>query len=467
MSKRSVSVGILTAGLSVGLAAAAISPAAAQGNPVGGQGNIYFMQGAVNSTGVAQQIKYFGDPSDEVYYGDWYNSGTDLPMVRRGNLFFVPSQSSNATANVFGYGDKGDVVLVGDWDGDGFDTIAVRRGNQYFIKNDNTKTGPADSTFYYGEVSDTVLVGNWDGNKTPVLPGPDGKLGTLDDIAAVVGDGDSLMVKRGSQFFVSNSLATGVAAYSFYYGDPTDTILVGDWATPGTNDLPSTINKDEWTAPKNGNGADQLAVRRGGMYFQSTELEQANIDKSNPTALRSFAYGDPTDTVFVAALPSLYKGQASITDPAGAPTINVTPVAGQPSGLVYDANGAPYIDGYTAGTPATNTDIVPLVNGATPVVAYDRTGKAHTIAAAGAFVDPAPAAGKTNYLFDSSGNPYLALTATNTVRLTATDFALAGNQYTVPANATIQLFDRGGSVVLEATASFTVTGDGMGVRRAP
>src|SRR3954465_8033094 len=61
MSKRSLTVGILTAGLSVGLAAAPISPAAAQGQPVGGKGNIYFLSGAYNPSGQAQKVSVFGD----------------------------------------------------------------------------------------------------------------------------------------------------------------------------------------------------------------------------------------------------------------------------------------------------------------------------------------------------------------------------------------------------------------------
>ena len=41
MSKRALSVSILTAGLSAGLIAGAVSPAAAQGDPVAGAGNVY------------------------------------------------------------------------------------------------------------------------------------------------------------------------------------------------------------------------------------------------------------------------------------------------------------------------------------------------------------------------------------------------------------------------------------------
>ena len=66
MSKRALMVGILTAGMSVGVVASVISPAAAQGHPVGGSGNVYFLSGALNSTGIAQETFSFGDRTDEV-----------------------------------------------------------------------------------------------------------------------------------------------------------------------------------------------------------------------------------------------------------------------------------------------------------------------------------------------------------------------------------------------------------------
>src|SRR5687768_792312 len=115
MSKRTLTVSFLTAGLTAGILATAVGPAAAQGNPAGGSGNIYFLSGAVNGTGHAQEVYAFGDRGDEVYFGDWYGDGQDLPMVRRGSVFFVPDQTNpNATAKVFAYGDAGDKVLIGD-----------------------------------------------------------------------------------------------------------------------------------------------------------------------------------------------------------------------------------------------------------------------------------------------------------------------------------------------------------------
>src|SRR3954453_19984141 len=68
MSKRTLSVSCLTAGLTAGILATAVGPAAAQGNPVGGDGNAYFLSGALNTTGVAQSVYAYGNYDDEVYY---------------------------------------------------------------------------------------------------------------------------------------------------------------------------------------------------------------------------------------------------------------------------------------------------------------------------------------------------------------------------------------------------------------
>src|SRR4051794_4408823 len=422
MSKRTLTVSLLTAGLTAGILATAVGPAAAQqGNPVGGHGSVYFLSGAVNDSGKAQKVYAFGDPGDEVYYGDWYGVGEDMPMVRRGNVFYVPKANDiYQTSHIFVYGDRGDTVLVGDWDGDGKDTLSIRRGNQYLVKNDNTKSGKADSEFFYGDSDDVVLVGNWDGkvaapkggidrnndkdfddkgapayaadlmNRVPAAtpgtafvdntvpadgdytdttiqslryqPIPDGAVpasgpevfvvnaddttggdntlradgdttdtplqplpyqptadtyigdpgfdadkdgiyedgdrvpgtgvdnngdgdftdnataATSGDVAPVPAKGDTLMIQRGNEFFVKNSITTGKADYTFFFGDAGDTILVGDWATAA-----KAKTKTENAKPAVGaNGADQLAVRRDNVYHLSTELEAARTSKTNP-----------------------------------------------------------------------------------------------------------------------------------------------------------------------------------------
>jgi hypothetical protein len=131
MSKRALSVGMLTAGLSAGLIAGVISPAAAQGNPVGGAGSVYFLGGAGSTGGQAQEVLYFGNPDDEVFYGDWDNDGVDTPMVRRGGTFFVANREGR-TVDVFAYGNPGDRVLIGDWDGKNGDSMAGPRQSRVF-----------------------------------------------------------------------------------------------------------------------------------------------------------------------------------------------------------------------------------------------------------------------------------------------------------------------------------------------
>jgi len=163
MSKRALSVGMLTAGLSAGLIAGVISPAAAQGNPVGGSGNVYHLAGAGSLGGAAQQVLPFGNPGDEVYFGDWDNDRTDTPIVNRNGVFFFPDKAGK-TMDVFAYGNPGDRVIIGDWAGKNGDSMAVVRQEQgtyrFFVKND-TSTGAAEYDFYYGDKGDSVLVGDW------------------------------------------------------------------------------------------------------------------------------------------------------------------------------------------------------------------------------------------------------------------------------------------------------------------
>src|SRR3954470_24436510 len=116
MSKRTLTVSFLTAGLTVGVIAGAVGPAAAQGNPVGGSGSVYFLSGAGSLGGQAQQKLYFGDANDEVYFGDWDGDGVDTPLVNRNGVFHVADENGK-TVSIFGYGDAGDTVLVADWDG--------------------------------------------------------------------------------------------------------------------------------------------------------------------------------------------------------------------------------------------------------------------------------------------------------------------------------------------------------------
>src|SRR3954470_13518511 len=312
MSKRTLTVSFLTAGLTAGVIAGAVGPAAAQGNPVGGSGNIYYLAGAGSTGGDAQNVLAFGDPGDEVYFGDWDNDGTDTPMVNRNGVFYVANKDGK-TVDVFAYGNPGDKVLVGDWDGKNGDSMAVVRAeqgsNRFFVKNDVKKSGKADSEFFYGNAGDDVLVGDWDGDSK-----------------------DTLMVHRvDTSFHVKNDTKTGVADYSFFYGDPGDKVIVGDWADPANG--------------KSGNGADQIAVRRAGNhYFLSTELGK---DKKIE-ALRDVFYGEASDTVFSASLPTAMK----------------------------NADGTPMLDKQVTQTYATDVPVTHKAND--PVLKWAKTGTGST-----------------------------------------------------------------------------------------
>jgi hypothetical protein len=86
------------------------------------------------------------------------------------------------------------------------------------------------------------------------------------------GDGvDTLAVRRGNTFHVRDRNTTGPADATFAYGDPGDAVLVGDW---------------------DGDGRDTLAVRRGNAYFVKNSLQTGVADTT-------FAYGDPGDVVLV------------------------------------------------------------------------------------------------------------------------------------------------------------------------
>jgi hypothetical protein len=285
---------VLSAGATVALAVVAAAPALGQGDPVYGVGNTYYLSGAYNDDGLAQDVFAFGDPEDEVYFGDWYGDGLDLPMVRRGNVFFVPDQSDpSVTATVFAYGNDDDEIYVGDWDGDGTDSLAVRRGNVYFVKNDVQRSGVADRVFAYGDPDDYVIVGNWDGEV--VAPTTDAP-----------GKGDTLTVVRNNHFFVKNTISTGVADYTFYFGNPEDELLVGDWALVADNgDGTETVSS--------GNDADQVAVVRGNQFHLSGEFESAQHEGGLSTQ-RVLAYGDPDDAVFVASLPTALDADGAVAD---------------------------------------------------------------------------------------------------------------------------------------------------------
>lgn len=116
------------------------------------------------------------------------------------------------------------------------------RGNQFFMR-----VGNATHTFHYGDFGDDVYVGDWNGDGA-----------------------DTLAVRRGAVFHVTNSNSPGVADYSFSFGIPGDEYLVGDW---------------------DGDGVDTLTIRRGSWLYVSNQRTPSIADWQ-------YSYGDPGDHMF-------------------------------------------------------------------------------------------------------------------------------------------------------------------------
>jgi len=113
----------------------------------------------------------------------------------------------------------------------------------------NNGWGPtADNVFVYGRPADEVFVGDWDGDGI-----------------------DTVAVRRGNVFHISNGLRGGKAGTVIAYGRPGDVVLVGDW---------------------DGNGTDTFAVRRGREYHVKNTIAGGKADQVVP-------YGRPDDEVVV------------------------------------------------------------------------------------------------------------------------------------------------------------------------
>ncbi|WP_413451056.1 PQQ-dependent sugar dehydrogenase [Georgenia phoenicis] len=127
-----------------------------------------------------------------------------------------------------------------------FSTASAPGTGEFHLSN--TWTGSTDVRFAYGRTTDEVFIGDWDG---------DGR--------------DTVALRRGSTFHVSNALRGGDADRVFAYGRPGDVVLVGDW---------------------DGNGTDTFAVRRGKEYHVKNSLAGGRADAV-------VAYGRAEDQVLV------------------------------------------------------------------------------------------------------------------------------------------------------------------------
>jgi len=110
---------------------------------------------------------------------------------------------------------------------------ARARTPEFHLSND--WRGTTHEFFRYGRADDEVYVGDWDG---------DGR--------------DTIAVRRGNVFHVTNAHRGGEAEQVFTYGRPGDEILVGDW---------------------DGDGYDTFAVRRGKEYHVKNRLIGGQADQ--------------------------------------------------------------------------------------------------------------------------------------------------------------------------------------------
>jgi len=150
-----------------------------------------------------------------------------------------------------------------------------------------------DVHFMYGRWVDEVFIGDWDGDGvdtiavrrgnefhvTNTLEGGDAdvvfRYGRTGDVILVGdwdGDGrDSFAVRRGASYHINNSLRGGDADAVVTYGRSDDDVLVGDW---------------------DGDGVDTFAVRRGATYHVKNSLRGGDADTV-------FTYGRGDDVVLV------------------------------------------------------------------------------------------------------------------------------------------------------------------------
>ena len=170
---------------------------------------------------------YYGNPGDVPFTGDWDCDGDDTPGLYRQSDGFVYLRNSNTQgiADIrFFFGNPGDIPMAGDFDNDDCDTVGIYRPSNttFYVINElganNGGLGPADFSFVFGNSADKPFVGDFNGDGI-----------------------DTIGLHRESTGIVyfRQTNTTGVADAEFYYGNPDDRFVAGDWVvvdgihTPG------------------------------------------------------------------------------------------------------------------------------------------------------------------------------------------------------------------------------------------
>ncbi len=179
----------------------------------------------IRRPGQADRTFWYGNPTDIPLFGDWDGDGVDTPGAWRpgagGGYAYLtntlpPDGQVGVAESSFYFGAPGDAVFVGDWNGDGIDSLGINRNGHIFLTNTNgtdNQAVPTHYDFWFGAPGDRPFGGDPDG---------DGK--------------DSVVLYRPSNSFVYYTNQTPVGpgpiaqtAASFFFGDPSDRFVVGDW----------------------------------------------------------------------------------------------------------------------------------------------------------------------------------------------------------------------------------------------
>lgn len=204
---------------------------------------------------------FFGDPGDLPMMGDWDCDGVDTPGMYRQSDGYVYLRNTNTqgVADIkFFFGNPDDVPIPGDFDGNGCDSVSIYRPSEarFYIINalgsNDGGLGAADFFFDFGDFGDKPFTGDLDNDGI-----------------------DEIGLHRESNGFVyyRNTPTAGIADRAFFYGNPGDEILAGNWGTSGEFG-PDTVGLSRPTA---------------GKFFLRYSNSQGNADAA-------FYYGNETTT---------------------------------------------------------------------------------------------------------------------------------------------------------------------------